>query len=63
MKEYLSVRWRKRWPVIPGSVVVGVIWVARSLATHDGKAVGALIILALFDTVAILFPFRWGGEQ
>jgi hypothetical protein len=46
MKEYLSVRWQKRWRIIPVSIIVGVIWVARSLATHDGKAVGAVVLLA-----------------
>jgi hypothetical protein len=63
MKEYLRVRWRKRWRTIPASIVVGVFWVARSLAAHDGKAFGALIWLAGFNALVILFPFRWGGEQ
>lgn len=63
MKEYLSVRWQKRWRIIPVSIIVGVIWVARSLATHDGRAVGAVVLLACLDAVVILFPFRWGGEQ
>jgi hypothetical protein len=63
MKEYLSVRWQKRWRIIPVSIIVGVIWVARSLATHDGKAVGTVVLLACFDAVVILFPFRWSGEQ
>jgi hypothetical protein len=63
MREYLRVRWRKRWSVIPVSIVVGVFWVARSLAVHDGKAIGAVILLACFDALVILFPFRWGGEQ
>ena len=63
MKEHLRVRWQKRWRVIPVSLLVGVVWVARSLATHDGKALGAVILLACFDAVVILFPLPWSGEQ
>jgi hypothetical protein len=63
VKDYLRVRWRKRWPVIPVSIVVGVMWVARSLTVHDGKALGIVILLVCFNLIGILFPFRWGGEE
>jgi len=63
MKEYVSERWQKRWPIVPASLIAGIFWVARSLTVHDGKAVRIVIFVVCFDVFGILFPFRWGGEQ
>jgi len=63
VKEYLRKRWRKRWPVIPASIIVGVFGVARSLQVHDGKAFEVVIFLVCFNVFGLLFPFRWGGEE
>jgi hypothetical protein len=37
VKKSLRVRW-KNGNLAAASAVVGAIWVARSLITHDGKA-------------------------
>jgi len=62
MKQYLLVRWKKRWPVVAVSALLAPVWVARAAATHDGKAWNVIVLLICFDLVGILFPFRWGGE-
>jgi hypothetical protein len=63
MKEYLRVRWQKRWPIIAASAIMAVYGVARSLTAHDGKVAVIVISLACFDIAVILFPFRWGRER
>lgn len=63
MKQYLLLRLKKRWHIIPASIIFGVFAVLRSLAIHDGKVLGIVLLLICFCVLGILFPFRWGGED
>jgi len=63
VKHYLLVRWKRRRVVVPASIVMGAIWISRSLANHDGKVAVIVIMLICFDALVIMFPLHWGGEE
>src|SRR5205085_1382744 len=63
MKKYVLVRWKKRWPLLPGGVMTGTFAVLHSLREQDGQAIRIVILLACFVIAGILFPFHWGRED
>ena len=63
VKRYLLVRWKRRRVIVPASIVMGAIWISRSLSNHDGKVASIIIILICFDALMILSPIHWGGED
>jgi hypothetical protein len=61
MKKYLLVRLRKRWPIIPGCVILTFFywWTFGDLE----KTRDSVVLSAFFIVIGILLPFRWGGED
>jgi hypothetical protein len=63
LRNYVLVRCKKRWQVLPASAIVGAFAIASSLRAHDGKVMSIIVFLIGFNLLGILFPFRWGGED
>lgn len=64
MKHYFLVRWKKRWPVVPGAVILAIFAVLHSVTIrHDGMALINVVFIIVFATFVLLFPFRFGGED
>jgi uncharacterized membrane protein len=60
MNDYFLVRWKKRWPIVPFTAILILIWWMLA----DRKKVHEIVLGAvIFVIVGILFPFRWGGEN
>jgi hypothetical protein len=62
VKHYLLIRWKKRWPIVPAGIGCAILWRMRSLAMHDGRERGAVLLPICFAVIVILFPFHWGDE-
>jgi len=64
VKSYLLVRWKKRWPIVAVTPIFIVSWAmtADPFKVHQ-QLHRAVILAAIFVVVAIVFPFRWGGED
>jgi hypothetical protein len=60
MKQYLLVRWRKRWPIVPAVAIWAFFC---SITVNEKKAHSCFVIAVLLVVVSILFPFRWGEED
>jgi hypothetical protein len=64
IKNYLLVRWRTRRQTVAVSGVVAFFAVLTSLTIrHDGKAIRIVVFFACFDLIAVLWPFRFSGED
>jgi hypothetical protein len=63
IKKYVFVRWKKRWPLLPGGVITGTFGVLHSVREQDGQAIRIVILLACFVIAGILFPFHMSGED
>jgi hypothetical protein len=57
------IRWKKRWPIVPASVLFGFLSVTQSWWLHDGQAEKIVVGMVCFDVVVIIFSFQWGGEN
>ncbi len=63
MKNYILVRWKKRWPIVPASALLAVLFVLRSRVLHDGKALNSVVLTDCFDLFYILSPLRFFGRR
>jgi len=64
VKNFLLVRWRKRWPMLPLGAALALICAWHSMATkHYVNNYDCVRMPVLFIVGYILFPFRWRGEH
>jgi hypothetical protein len=77
IKDYLLVRWRHRWPIVPASFLLAFLWATEDYWAHHGppqsivlttlcleeRTQRILLFTLCFDLVVVLFPFQWGGED
>ncbi len=64
LKKYLWVRFKKRWPVIPGATVMAGYGYARNQLEQVPKTGHRdLLFFTVFAIFVILFPFPWGSED
>jgi hypothetical protein len=61
-KEYLQIRWKYRWPVIPVAAVWSFLCYWRYEPDHT-RALGCFKLSVAFVILDILFPFRWSSEK
>jgi len=62
--RYLLVRWKKRWPIVTVTPFVVLSWIMTADPSKVHQLLRRTLVGAvIFDVLAIVFPFRWGGED